>query len=408
MAQAKHIAARERSKAAPVTGTAAIVAVAAMIGVSFAGSTLVTPLYIIYEQAFGFSKITLTLIYAVYVIGNLAALLFFGRVSDQIGRRRAALRAMAVCVASALVFLFAQGIVALFVARILIGLGVGVAAGTGTAWLAELVAETDKTRATTIATGANFLGIALGPLMSGILADYAPWPLHLSFVVYLAIVAAVTALVWRTRETVTRPKPLSGVSLAPRIGLPREIRAPFIAPAVTGAGAMALIGFYAGLAPSLLAENLHYQGHALAGAVVCELGLGLAVALAIVLTRNVASRAAMLWALGLMIPSVALVVAAQVFSSLAVMLAGTALCGVASGLGYRGSLQVVNQIAPAARRAEVVSVFFICCFSGNALPVIGVGVVTVLVGSTAASLTFAAMIALFALVALGFGLKYKA
>ena len=116
----------------------------------------------------------------------------------------------------------------------------------------------------------------------------------------------------------------------------------------------------------------------------------------------------MLWAMGLMIPSVALVVAAQVFSSLALMLTGTALCGIASGLGYRGSLQVINQIAPADRRAEVVSAYFICCFSGNALPVIGVGIVTVLAGPIVASFTFAAMIALFAVVALVFGLKYRA
>ena len=72
----------------PVT---AIGAVAAMIAVLFAGSTILTPLYVIYQQKWGFSPITLTLIYAVYVIGNIGALFFFGRISDQIGRRRASL-----------------------------------------------------------------------------------------------------------------------------------------------------------------------------------------------------------------------------------------------------------------------------------------------------------------------------
>ena len=74
--------------------TATIAVVAAMIGVLFAGSTVVTPLYVIYKQQFGFSQISLTLIYAVYVAGNLAALLWFGRLSDQIGRRQVALVAM--------------------------------------------------------------------------------------------------------------------------------------------------------------------------------------------------------------------------------------------------------------------------------------------------------------------------
>ena len=76
--------AAERSR---LDGAIAIMAVAAMIGVMFAGSTLLTPLYIIYKQKFGFSDITLTLIYAAYVVGNLGALLVFGRLSDQIGRR---------------------------------------------------------------------------------------------------------------------------------------------------------------------------------------------------------------------------------------------------------------------------------------------------------------------------------
>src|SRR6185312_2680634 len=282
----------------------AVAIVAAMIGVCFAGSTLVTPLYIIYEQAIRFSKITLTLIYAAYVIGNLAALLLFGRLSDQMGRRFAALPGLIICAAGAASFLFAQGVVELYAGRILTGLGVGIAAASGTAWLAELIGR-DKARATTIATGANFLGIALSPLVAGLLADFTPWPLSLPFLVYIVLVVVIALLTWRTRETVVRPV-AARLSLLPRIAVPGAIRARFIAPALAGFGAMALIGFYAALAPSLLAENLHLKSHALAGALVCELGL--MVAGAIVLTRNVASRTAMLWALGLMIPSVALVV----------------------------------------------------------------------------------------------------
>ena len=114
----------------------------------------------------------------------------------------------------------------------------------------------------------------------------------------------------------------------------------------------------------------------------------------------------MLAALVLMIPTVALVVAAQFFASMPIMIAATACCGVAAALGYRGGLQVVNQIAPKERRAEVVSAFFICCFCGNALPVIGVGILSTYASPAIASLIFAGVIGLFSLVALGFGLKY--
>ena len=92
--------------------------------------------------------------------------------------------------------------------------------------------------------------------------------------------------------------------------------------------------------------------------------------------------------------------------SIAILIIATAICGVATGLGYRGSLQVANQVAPEDRRAEVVSSYLICCFAGNALPVIGIGVISTLAGPNVASLAFAATIAAFALVALFFGARY--
>jgi MFS family permease len=386
-------------------GTAAICIVASMIGALFAGSTVPTPLYVIYKQQFGFSQISLTLIYAAYVVGNLAALLLFGRLSDQIGRRRSGVIAMAIAIISALIFLFAQGIVSLYAGRILSGLAIGIGAGTGTAWLAELIAEENKSRATVIATSANFVGLGIGALMSGVLADWISSPLRLPFIVYLAVLVPMSALVWFSHETVSDPvQTIERISLRPQLSVPAEIRAQFVAPAVTGFGAMALVGFYAALAPSLLAEHLHETSHAAAGAVFLELAA--VVAASIVATQSLSSRAAMLWALGLMLPSVALLVSAQIVASMAIMIVATAACGIAAGLGYRGSLQVVNQIAPEHRRAEVVSSYFVCGFSGNALPVIGVGVISTLASPTAASLVFAVTISLFALVALCFGIKY--
>src|SRR3954471_14409995 len=103
-------------------GAAAQAAVAMLLGTAFGLSTLITPLYLVYQQQFGFSQITLTLIYAAYAIGNIAALLFFGRVSDRVGRRLIALSAIVTLIVAALVFLFANGVAALYIGRILSGL----------------------------------------------------------------------------------------------------------------------------------------------------------------------------------------------------------------------------------------------------------------------------------------------
>jgi MFS family permease len=378
--------------------------VAADIAVMFGGSTLLTPLYVIYQQQFGFTKITLTLVYAAYVVGNLVALFLFGGISDRIGRRAASLPALAAACVATLLYLSATSIIWLFLARTLTGIAVGIASGTATAWLAELYGENQRARATVMATTANFVGISLGALVAGVLAQYAPWPLHLSFIVYLAAVIAVMVLIWRTPETVARRGELGEVSLKPQIGLPRDIRVAFIAPAATAFSIFALVGFYAALAPTLLVESLAEANHAVAGGVVFELCI--VAALAMVLTRLLRSRTAMLSSLVLLLPSVVLLVAAQALASIPVLLVGVALAGVAIALGYRGSLQVVNEIAPKDRRAEVLSSYMLACFTGNTLPVIGVGILATLVSPLAATVALATMIALFAIVALFMGAKY--
>ena len=236
------------------------------------------------------------------------------------------------------------------------------------------------------------------------LAQYAPAPLRLPFVAYLICVAAVAAPVALTRETIARPRPVrEGVSLVPKLGVPRSVLPAFVAPAVSVFITMALVGFYAALSPTLIQQVMRVTNLA-SGATVSSV-MFLVTAVAIVATRNLGDRQAMLGGLALMGPSVALLVAAQATRSMPLMLGGAAVTGVAAALGYRGSLQVVNRIAPPARRAEAVSTYYLCGFIGNALPVIGVGVITMTAGALTASAAFAALIALLAIAALVAGLK---
>jgi len=395
---------RLNTRQAEIHGTAAIALVATLLGVAFGLSTLVTPLYLIYQQEFGFSQIALTLIYASYALGNIASLLLFGRVSDCIGRRLTALPALAVLIVATLFFLFAKGVSALYIARILSGLGIGVVSGTANAWLADLVGKRHKTLAATIGTSTNFLGLGLAALMTGLLAEYAPLPLQLPFIVYLVILCAMAALILFTKETV-RPSDASLLVIRPKLSLPSEVRARFVAPGITGFGLMALVGFYAALMPTILSHDLDIKSHAVAGALFFELAT--VVTVVIVATQTLASRPAMLLSLALMIPATAAVVIAQVSASLWFMLVATAAVAASAGLGYRGSLQVVNQIAPENKRAAVVSTYFVCCFTGNALPVVGVGALSSLTNTTVADLAFACMIAAFAVVAVIFGLVYQ-
>jgi sugar phosphate permease len=376
---------------------------AAMIATMFMASTLVTPLYVLYQQAFGFSTIELTVIYSTYVVGNLLALLFLGRISDELGRRRVILAAIAVAGASSALFLFAATTAWLYWARMLSGVAIALASGAGTAWITELLSRENNSRAALIATSANFIGLAIGAFLAGCLAQYAPSPLELPFIAYSVLLAIVAVLIARTRETVAPRFADFKNLLAPRIGIPRAILRSFATPAITGFATFSLIGFYAALVPGLLSQRLGVDNIALAGAVVSELFV--ISALAMIATRNLASNQAMLAGLALLIPSLILLVMADIFASLPILIADTALIGVAAGLGYRGSLQVVNQIAPADKRAEVASSYFIACFIGNSVPVIGIGWLTSERGPLVAISVFAIIVGGFVLSALALTIR---
>jgi len=374
-------------------------AAAADLACMYMGSTLVTPLYVLYQEQFAFSELTLTLIFSAYAVGNIVSLFVLGRLSDQIGRRRTALPAIGVAMLASLVYLFAAGTSWLFVARGLSGLAIGMSSAAATAWVVDLTRNRKEQRGAAITTGAIFSDLGIAALLGGILAEYAPAPLQLSFIVYLSLLAILAFFVARTKDTVEdRVESLSETSLKPRIGVPREIRGRFVSPAVTAFAIFAVSGFYAALAPSFLRRDMDVTNLAVAGAVVCELFVFAAITA--FATSAMKVRTAMLTGAATLIVAVGLLVAAQALQSLVILIIGVVVTGVATALGYRGSLQVINEIAPKEKRAEVISSFAIVCFTGNGVPVIGVGVLSSIWSPAVATFSLAALTSLLALVAL--------
>jgi MFS family permease len=363
----------------------------------FMGATLPSPLYVIYRDELHFSQLTLTLIYAVYFAGAMATAFFLGRISDQIGRRVAIFAAIAVSIGASLVFIFADSLEMLFIGRLLSGFALPLASGAGTAWIVELCE--DRCTAASLSAGAILAGLGLGALISGTLAEYSTEPLVFPFIALVSLALAAAMIVWLLPETVKhRVRRLSEISLRPRIGVPRSIIGAFVAPAVTVFASFALLGFYSALAPSLLQRSLEVQSHAIGGAVIFELYA--AAVLVLALTHWLGARAAMLCGLALLIPSLVLLVVAFQSRSLQLLLVGAALGGGAAALGYRGSLQIVNQIAPENRRAELVSTYLMFCYAGVSLPVVGIGLLSVLETPALAEAIFAVVIAVFALMAI--------
>lgn len=373
---------------------------AVAVAVLFMGSTLLTPMYDLYRHAYRISPLSLSLLYAAYVIGNLAALLLLGRLSDQVGRRSVVLGGAALAAVSALLFLAAGGQPLLFAGRVVSGCAVGLGSAAATAWITEAEPAERRERAASTMTVFNYLGLALGTVLAGVLVQYAPWPLRLPFVVYLALVLAVAVMAVSAPETLARRA--GPLSLKPRLGVPAGLRRAFLAPAAAGFTAMAVVGFYAALGPTMISGVLGVSNRAQSGLVVA--GLFAIAGLGILATRSLKSHATLRCGLATALPGLLLLAAVQVWPSWDLVLLASLVCGVAAGLSYRGGLAVTNELAPPERRAELASAYFVCCFMGNALPVIGVGALSQAAGATVANTTFAVALSLLGVPALAFSL----
>src|ERR1700749_5027728 len=180
---------------------------ALVLGVTMLGTTLPTPLYVIYQDRWHFSAATVTVTFAVYAAAVLIPLLLAGRSSDRAGRRPVMAVARAASALSTALFILAPGIGVLIAARVVSGLSAGLMTGTATAPPTDRVPASAARRAPLVATAANKGGLGLGPLIAGLFAQYAPHPTTLVFEVYLAVLAAAGLLLLFVPQTVCHRNP---------------------------------------------------------------------------------------------------------------------------------------------------------------------------------------------------------
>lgn len=360
------------------------------------GTTLPTPLYVIYRAQWHFSSSIVTVIFAVYAAGVLAALLLAGRSSDQAGRKPVLATALGSSALSTVVFILAPNVGVLFVGRILSGLSAGLVTGTATATLTELIPVSASRRASLVATAANTGGLALGPLIAGLFAQYAPNPTVLVFEVYLAALVVAGLCLFLVPETVSpRRRPTVGFA---GLGIPERGRGEFVAAGVAGFAAFSLLGLFSALTPTFLQGLLHVHSDAIEGAVVF-LMFGVATVTQLLLSRF-GSRQVVMAGLGLFLAALALIVASLSQAGMALFLAGTVVGGIAVGAVFLGSLATANSLAPAERRGQTVSTYFVLCYAGLTIPVIGVGVASGFIGDFSAVLAFSILLAALCMLSL--------
>jgi MFS family permease len=331
------------------------------------GTTLPTPMYAVYAQELHFDVLTTTVIYATYAGGVLAALLLFGRWSDALGRRPMLLAGIGFAVASAVVFLLADSLPLLLTGRVLSGLSAGIFTGTATAAVIEAAPESWRERAPAVATVANIGGLGLGPLLAGILVQYAPDPLQLSFIGHLVLLALAAVAVFAVPEL----SPRTGKLGLQRLAVPPEARSVFAVAALAAFAGFAVTGLFTAVAPSFLSEVVGIRNHAVAGLIACSIFAASAVAQ--VLARRSEPRRAVALGCGILAAGMLVLALALHLGSLPGMIAAALISGAGQGISFSRGLAAVSECTPPGRRAEVSSTYFVVAYVAISAPVIGEG-----------------------------------
>lgn len=380
----------------PRTAPFWVVAVAFLLVMAY--STVPTPLYPLYQELDGFPVAVVTVVFAAYAVGVVASLFLLGHVSDWMGRRRMLVIAILVSALSAVLFMVFTDVAGLLVARVVNGVSIGVLTATATVHLGELRArarpDENAIVAASVAGGANLGGLALGPVIGGLFADFLPDPLHLPHTVFALVLICLAIAVALVPETVA---PRRRRYSPQRIAVPAESRGAFVAAGFAAFAGFALFGLFTSLAPTILVGTFDERDHLTAGFTVFIV-FGSAAAAQVLLAR-VPRRTQLLVAAVACGIGLTAIAAGALVPSFALFLLGGLIAGAGVGALFKCALATASEVAEPGRRGETLAAIFLVAYCGLAIPVLGIGAALTVLPQVAVLLAFVVVVGVVAVVA---------
>ncbi|WP_053159765.1 MFS transporter [Pseudomonas protegens] len=358
-----------------------------------AASSVPTPLYHLYQENLHFSPAVLTLIFGVYAISLLAALLTVGSLSDHLGRRPVIFVALLLNILAMLLFINESGVQWLIAARVMQGFATGMA----TSVLGAALLDTDRQQGPLVNSVAPLLGMACGAMGASLLVEFAPWPLQLSYWLLLGVFVLQAGYVWRLPESVS-PQPGAWASLKPTLHVPVQARRALWLALPVDVAVWAVGGFYLSLAPSLVRAATGSTSNLIGGGLVAVLTLSGALMI-FSLRQRPADRVLRLGA-GMLAMGVMLILAAVHSASLPLFFFGTLVLGSGFGAGFLGALRSVVPLALPHERAGLMSAFYVLSYLAFCLPALLAGNLTRSFGLIATTDGYGAVLVLLSLGAL--------
>lgn len=350
------------------------------------GVTLPTPLYPRYQAEFGFGSTQTTLLFSVYAVAVIVSLIFFGRLSEAWGRKPLLTAGVLLSVVSALLFMYGSHLGLLYTGRVMSGVAAGIFTATGTVAVLENAPEGRRRLATSLATAANIGGLGLGNLMSGAVAAALPRPLFTPFLIHVILLGLAGAALLGVRESVTTRSHSLAMQLP---AIPPESRVVFIRAAPGAVSSFAIAGLYSAVAPSFMHQALGIQSSAVIGAVVFAL-FGASAACQL-LFQSLADRTLVLCGGLIQIASMGSLAAALLTDSTVLLVVSALFGGAGQGFLFATGMRAITDVTEVRNRTAVTTSYFILAYLAMSAPIIGVGVLAVLNGLVASTVTFAVL-----------------
>jgi len=350
-------------------------------GAAFAGAALTfaalylaagapTPLLVVFQHEWGFAPWVLTVAFAAYAIGLLAALLVVGSLSDYLGRRPVLIVALAVELLAMLMFVFAPGIGWVIAARTVQGFATGAATSAFTASIVEHAPAHHKRLGTIISSVAPAGGLGIGALLTGAAVQFTR---HASLIVFaaLAVIMAIGAVLTALSAETATPRPGAVRSLVPHVVVPRAARREFTAAVPVHLAAWMLSGLFLGLVPTIIQDLFGLHSGLLEGATAFVQPEAAAVA-GFFLGRFTPRRTTLIGGVGVLFGT-ALIAGGVAARVLPLLWLGGLIGGVGFGASFSGALRAITPLVQLHQRAGLFAAVYIVAYLSYGVPAIIAG-----------------------------------
>jgi len=369
------------------------VSFAMIVGVM--GTALISPLYALYKEAWQLQTSDISLIYVMYMGGALCGLLFLGRLPDRVGFRPMMQGGLALVLLGTAISLIAWNMTSLNIGRFIVGVASSMVTTSATLGLSKLSRHGSVQRVAMMTGFLMAFGFGLGPLVGGVIGQWAPAPLTLAYIPTLILGSlGLTVLCCLNLPDTIKPKAAARLTLhdiLPKLTWPdASASRAFVLTCCLPFLAFGVFGLYASMAPLFLGKLVPWDGPVVSGTSIALILFSSAA------VQVIAGRMPIHWCGATGTIALALsnaILMLNLHASSAILFAlGVSLTAIGHGMTMLAGMGMITRLAGPANRSGLLATYLVAGYVGSMIPMMGIGWIADHWGIEAAIYSFCTMV----------------